>query len=186
MNIFNKILLTSFISASLILTACTEKKNTDSTQKSADAQPSISSGNWQVKASELSSMNDADIKADLTQLNLIVNQSNRQATQLKDEAQSVAQDPEKLKAILSQSNDIQKQTQEQIMGLTLKSAEVQNIRTQMIDSLMISQKLFELSTATGFNMTAPSDEFKQLAQRSMATQQKISAELDALNKQYAQ
>ena len=186
MNIFNKILLTSFISASLILTACTEKKTTDSTQKSAEAQPSVSSGNWQAKASELSSINGTDIKADLTQLNLIVNQSNHQATQLRDEAQSLAQDPDKLKAVLSQSNDIQKQTQEQIMGLMLKSAEVQDIRTQMIDSLMISQKLFELSTATGFNMTAPSDEFKQLAQRSMATQQKISAELDALNRQYAQ
>lgn len=185
MNIFNKILITSFISSSLILTACTDKKTTDSTQKIAEAEPPIASGNWQDKNAELSSANATDIKADLAQLNQIVNQSNSQTTQLRNEAQSAAQDPKKLKAVLGKSNDIQKQTQEKIMGLTLKSSEVQNIRTQMIDSLMTSQKLFELSTATSFNMTTPSEEFKQLAQRSMVIQQKISAGLDALNKQYA-
>ena len=68
------------------------------------------------------------------------------------------------------------------MALNLKRAEVQNIRTQMIDNLITSNKLFELSNAPTFNIAAPDAEFKQLSQRSMAIQQKISIELDALNK----
>ncbi len=36
-----------------------------------------------------------------------------------------------------------------------------------------------------FNMTVPNEEFKQLTQRSIAIQQKIAIELDALNTQYS-
>ena len=56
----------------------------------------------------------------------------------------------------------------------------------MIDNLITSNKLFELSNAPTFNIAAPDAEFKQLSQRSMAIQQKFSIELDALNKQYSQ
>ena len=72
-----------------------------------------------------------------------------------------------------------------MMGLNLKSQEVQNILTQMIDNLMTANKLFDLSMASDFNMTAPSEEFKQLTQRSMAIQQKIAMELNTLNTQYS-
>ena len=70
------------------------------------------------------------------------------------------------------------------MALNLKSSEVQSLRTQMIDNLITSQKMYTLSTAPDFNANAPSDEFKQLGKRSMALQQKVSAEMDALNQHY--
>ena len=44
--------------------------------------------------------------------------------------------------------------------------------------------MYTLSTAPDFNANVPSDEFKQLGKRSMALQQKISAEMDALNQHY--
>ena len=72
------------------------------------------------------------------------------------------------------------------MAMNLKSAEVQNIRTQMIDNLLTSEKLYDISTASNFNMQAPTEEFIQLSQRSVAIQQKLGSELNALNAQYAQ
>ena len=121
----------------------------------------------------------------MIQLNQIINHSNIKAIELRDEASKAKNAPDKIKKILVKSHDIQAEVQQQIMGLNLKSQEVQNIRTQMIDNLMTASKLFDLSMASDFNMTSPSEDFKQLTQRSMAIQQKIAMKLDALNTQYS-
>ncbi len=185
MHIFNKILFTSILSSSILLIGCSDKKsNTEQNQQTKESSSTSSTGNWQAKASELSSANAMDIKSDLAQLNQITNQSNSQALQLREQAQAAASDPQKLKEVLSHSNDIQKEFQQKLMGLQLKSSEIQNIRTQMIDNLLTSQKLYELSTVPNFDMKAPSKEFKQLSMRTIAIQQKVGAELDGLNKQY--
>lgn len=185
MNIFNKVLLTSLISSSILLTACSDKKNNTEQSKSSE-QSTSTQGNWQAKSSELSSANTNDIKSDLTQLNKITNSANSKGLALREEAQNAANDPAKVKDVLAKSQAIQKELQQEIMGLNLKSAEVQNIRTQMIDNLLTSEKLYELSTAANFNLSAPTPEFTQLSQRSMAIQQKIGTELNELNSKYAQ
>lgn len=174
------------ISSSLLFIGCSDKKsNTEQNQQTQKTDTTSSTGNWQAKNSELSTANATDIKSDLAQLNKITNQSNSQALQLREQAQSVASDPQKLKVVLNRSNDIQKEFQQKLMGLQLKSSEVQNIRTQMIDNLLTSQKLYEFSTAPNFDMKVPNEEFKQLSMRTIAIQQKVSTELDVLNKQYS-
>lgn len=171
-----------------MLTACSDKnKASDTAQKTeTSASSSVNEGNWKTKASELSSANAVDIKSDLAQINPITNRANSKAIALQDEVKSMAQDPEKLKQLLTKSQDIQQELHQQILALHLKSAEVQNIRTSMIDNLMTSSQLFELSKVPNFNLSAPSDEFKQLSKRSQALQNKIGSDLNALNQQYAQ
>lgn len=187
MNIMNKLFLVPLATLILTTTACSDKKNTstNSAKTTETTTNNTAQGNWKAKANELSSANATDIKADLIQLNQIINHSNIKAIELRDEASKAKNAPDKIKKILVKSHDIQAEVQQQIMGLNLKSQEVQNIRTQMIDNLMTASKLFDLSMASDFNMTSPSEDFKQLTQRSMAIQQKIAMKLDALNTQYS-
>lgn len=167
------------LTAAILMTAGCDKK------PSAEAAAETS-GNWQIKADSLSKANPADIKADLTLLNEVTNTTNADALALRDEVLKAGTDQEKIKDVLSKSNDLQEKVKEKIMAMNLKSAEVQNIRTQMIDNLMTSEKLYDISTASNFNMQAPTEEFIQLSQRSVAIQQKLGSELNALNAQYAQ
>lgn len=143
-------------------------------------------GNWQTKPAELSSNTSADIQADLAALNQITNSVNSKAVALRDEMQTIANDPAKMSEALKKTNDLQEQVKTEIMALHLKSAEVQAIRTDMIDNLMTANQLYIHSTAADFNPAAPSKEVQQLTQRSLAIQQKISTELNALNQKYAQ
>lgn len=185
MKTITKLILIPMTTALLMLNACSDKNKPSDTAQSTESSSS-KEGNWKAKPSELSTANATDIKSDLAQLNQITSQANSKAVALQDEAKSMAQDPEKLKEILAKSQVIQQDMHQHILGLNLKSAEVQNIRVQMIDNLMTSSRLFELSKAAGFNLSTPSDEFKQLAQRSQALQHKIGTELNTLNQQYAQ
>ena len=201
MKMMQKWIWIPLTAAVLMSSACTDKKNTpaESTQASSPATSSTttpaanttttatatdSQGNWQAKPAELSSANAADIKADLTLLNQSMQAPNTQALQLIEESKQAANDPAKLKQLMEKSNDIQKQIHQTIMGLNLKSSEVQSIRTQMIDNLMTTQKLYELSSVPSFNMHAPTEEVQQLSQRSMAIQQKIATELSTLTQKY--
>ena len=187
--------------AVLMSSACTDKKNTSpetppasspatsstttpATNTATTATATDSQGNWQAKPAELSSANAADIKADLTLLNQSLQASNAQTMQLVEDSKKAANDPAKLKQLMEKSNDLQKVIHQAIMELNLKSSEVQSIRTQMIDNLMTTQKLYELSSVPGFNMHAPTEEVQQLSQRSVAMQQKIATELSALMQKY--
>jgi hypothetical protein len=182
----HKIVFTALISCNLIFTACSDKTTDTMQNKVMEGTPATTAqGNWRTKASELTSANPIEIKADLAQLNQVVNHANTQALQLRAEIQSsTKQQPEKIKQILLKSNEIQKDVQQQIMALNFKSREVQSIRTQMIDNLIMTQKMYALSTSANFDVNTPNDEFKQLAERSVALQQKISTEMEALNRQY--
>jgi hypothetical protein len=168
MNITNKVLFSCLISSCLMFAACSEQKADIAQNKTSETTSSATTqGNWKSKATELSTANATEITTDLAQLNQIVNHANTQALQLRAELQSAALQPEKRQQILLKANDIQAKTQQQIMALNLKSSE-----------------MYTLSTAPDFNANVPSDEFKQLGKRSMALQQKISAEMDALNQHY--
>ena len=186
MKLPHKLFCITLSTLAFSLAACSDKKpsNTDH-QASPTQDTATAQGNWQAKANTLSTANASDIKSDLTALNQTTNKANSAALKLRDDAQKAANDPEKIKHVLKESNDLQNDLQKQIMNLNLKSSEVQNIRTQMIDNLMTSNQLYALSTRPDFSLDAPSEEFMQLSKRSMAMQQKIGADLDALNAKYA-
>lgn len=197
MTTTKKLILCPLTALCLFMSACSDNKapteQTSTTASQAvEAQTTTTNsnttvqGNWQTKPAELSSNTSADIQADLAALNQITNSVNSKAVALRDEMQTIANDPAKMSEALKKTNDLQEQVKTEIMALHLKSAEVQAIRTDMIDNLMTANQLYIHSTAADFNPAAPSKEVQQLTQRSLAIQQKISTELNALNQKYAQ
>ena len=62
------------------------------------------------------------------------------------------------------------------MGLQLKSSEVQNIRTQMIDNLLTSQKLYELSKMDGALMV--SENLRKISYANIQLQPKATIHTD--------
>lgn len=179
------VLFIGLFSAGLLsLTACGDKAATqDAGTASAVVQ---SKGNWQAKAADLSTDNAADIKADLAALNPIVNQSNEKGIAIIKEVRAAQNDQAKVKTLLGQSMSTQIETEQKLLDLNLKSAEVQGIRTQMIDSAFTAKKLFEMLNKPTFDMAKPDAEFQALTKRSMAIQQRIGLELNALNQKHPQ
>ncbi|MDQ8953980.1 hypothetical protein RFH42_13585 [Acinetobacter rudis] len=195
MIITKKFILFPLTALSLLISACSDNKapSTTSIQTSSEVQQNTQSkthtsttqGNWQTKPSELSSNNKSDIQSDLTALNQIINSINTRSIELRKNIQTTTNDSTKMQETLKKVNNLHEQVKIEIMSLHLNSAEVQKIRTQIIDNLMTASQLYTLSTAADFNPAAPSKEFQQLTQRSTAIQQKVSTELNALNQQYA-
>ncbi len=176
-------LLLAVISAGLLtLTACGDKA--DSTKNGTASEVVESSGNWKAKPSELSSANASDIKADLAVLNPIVNQSNEKGIAILKEIQQAKDDQAKIKTLVAKSMKIQFDNEQQILNLNLKSSEVQSIRIQMIDSTATAKQLFDMFNQPSFDMKNPDAQFQALSKRSMAIQQRIGLELDALNQKH--
>ena len=181
------------IAVVLGLAACSDKNN-DKNKVNENKEPSITvatasnpsnEGNWKVKPDQLSSANAPDIKSDLGQLEKIINAANSKGVELRNEMQNAAQDPNKVQEILAKTQQIQSETQQEILALNLKSAEVQNVRVQMLDNLSTATQLQDLSKQPGFSLSSPSEEFKQLSKRSMVQQQKIGDDLNQLKQKYA-
>lgn len=173
---------------SLFIAACSDNKtpaeqNTQST--ATEIKTETAQGNWKTKPAELSSNVAADIQADLTAINQITNSMNSRAVSLRKQAENQIKDPTKISETFKSAHDLQEHMKTQIMTLNLKSAEVQQLRIDMLDNLMTANQLYQLSTATDFNPQAPSETVKQLALRSAAIEQKIATELDTLNQKYA-
>lgn len=161
-----------FISISLILSSCTE-----TTTKQI-------SGNWEIKASELSQANPQYIKTDLAQLNPIIKSVDTKTNELANQLIITATDPEKFEQVLIEFDKLQKDMQQKMMQLNLKSSEVQNIRRQMIESVFLSERLSKLTQKSNFDITAPDEEYKKRFKQLQDMREMARAELDALNKQY--
>lgn len=102
MNTIKKLSLIFLSASTLILMACSDKKpaSVSATTDTSSTTSNTTQGNWQAKASELASANTTDIKADLASINTVINSSNTNALELRNAAQQVKTDPEKLKEIM--------------------------------------------------------------------------------------
>ena len=92
--------------------------------------------------------------------------------------------PNVIRWFLDKSQKIQQKGAQDLMDLTLKSSEVQVLRTKMIENLTLTYHMYELSNQPDFQIEKPSDELKKLALRSQTLQQEISTELQRLNSEY--
>ena len=167
----------------LLLLAGCDNEDTKS-KDTASVSTSVQSGNWQIKPGKLSSANDEDIKADLALLNPVINKSNSENSRLLTEINKVKNDPEKIKDILLKNFENQSAIEDEIMGLTFKSGELQDIRTQIISNIMLTKKMYDAVKKPDFDLTKPGDEFKKLSAQSFQIQQQIGMALDKLNQEY--
>lgn len=173
----------------LAISACSDKpaeqnkKINDMT--TASEVMTQTSGNWQANADELSTQNKVDIQSDLLKLNQIVNAMNSRSVSLRNEIIAAKSNKEKINEILAESHDLQKKELEEFMQLDLKSAEVQAIRVQMIENLLLTQKMFELSNQENFNIERPTAEFKSLSLQSQKLQYTIGKKLNQLNNEFS-
>lgn len=173
MKNLNKILYVTFISLSLFLSSCS-----DNVVKNA-------SGNWQVKASELSHANPQYIKSDLAKFNPIIESVDMQAHELAKQLEITATNLEKFEQVVVKFGNLQDEMQQKMMQLNLKSSEVQNIRRQMINQIFFSKKLHQLTLSPGFDISSPDENYKKHFKQSEDMREKARAELDDLNKQYS-
>lgn len=144
------------------------------------------SGNWQVKPETLTSGRAEDIKADLSQLNPVLNKSNEESIRLLNEIDKVRNDREKVKTILIENFKNQSDIEQNILSMTFKSAEVQIIRIQILSNIQLARKIYGIVGTSGFDIASPGDEFKQLSAKSFQLQQLIGRALDDLNQKYGQ
>ncbi|NNP72278.1 hypothetical protein A7P53_07335 [Acinetobacter defluvii] len=185
MKIHNKLFYIIMTALIFSFVACSDTKETDSHTKTTQTQEIQNpQGNWQVKGDYLSTANKHDIKTDLAQLTLISQAYNRKVLKMHEDVKTAGNNPEKIKQILVETNTIRDYFKQKYITLHLKSSEVQNIRTLIIDNFMISEQFYTLSMQADFNMNTTNDEFKQLSKRSKALQQKIDTELEGLNAKY--
>lgn len=143
-----------------------------------------SKGNLQAEKSEFSIQNKADIREDLVELNSIVDDMNSKSLVLREEIVNANKDPMKIDKILLKSNDIHQQGFRDLMSLTLKSSEINEIRIKIIDNLIISQKMFELSNEPNFKIGSPTAEFKSLSLQSQKLQLEVGKKLNRLNNKF--
>ncbi|HDU8611441.1 TPA: hypothetical protein RG697_003081 [Morganella morganii] len=144
------------------------------------------SGNWQVKPETLTSGRAEDIKADLSQLNPVLNKSNEESIRLLNEIDKVRNDREKVKTILIENFKNQSDIEQNILSMTFKSAEVQIIRIQILSNIQLARKIYGIVGTSGFDIASPGDEFKQLSAKSFQMQQQIGRALDDLNQKHGQ
>ena len=167
-----KITYCFIIGINLILSSCTETKKKNN------------SGNWEIKATELSHANHQHIKTDLAQFNLIIKSVDTKTNELGNQLIITATDPEKFELVLVEFDKLQKDMQQKMMQLKLKSSEVQNIRRQMIESVFLSEQLYKLTQKPNFDITAPDEGYKKRFKQLQDMREMARAEFDALNKQY--
>ncbi|OBU11925.1 hypothetical protein [Morganella psychrotolerans] len=168
----------------LLLLAGCDNEDTKPKDTASSVSASVQAGNWQVKPGKLSSANAEDIKADLALLNAIINKSNSENSRLLAEINKVKNDAEKVKEILLKNFENQSAIEGEIMRLTFKSGEVQDIRTQIISNIMLTKRMYDAVKKPDFDLTNSGDEFKQLSAQSFQMQQQIGMALDKLNQEY--
>lgn len=168
----------------LFISACSDNKSTLTENTKNTENPAVAQGNWQAKKETLSTNDATDIQADLAALTQITNHANSEGLKLRTAVNNAINDPQQMQTLFKSGSELQRKTKDQIMALNLKSAEVQNIRTLMIDNLMTTGKMYDLALGQDFDIKKPSAEFVQLSQRSIQMQNKISTDLDQLTAQY--
>lgn len=168
----------------LLVTGC--DNSSAEVPENVPAAEQAKSGNRQVKPETLTSGRAEDIKADLSQLNPVLNKSNEESSRLLNEINKVRNDREKVKDILIENFKNQTDIEQGILAMTFKSAEVQTIRIQILSNIQMARKIYGIIGTPGFDISNPGDEFKQLSAKSFQMQQLISLALDDLNQKYDQ
>lgn len=168
----------------LLLTGC--DNGSAEVPGNVPAAEQAKSGNWQVKPETLTSGRAEDIKADLSQLNPVLNKSNEESIRLLNEIDKVRNDREKVKASLIENFKNQSDIEQNILSMTFKSAEVQTIRIQILSNIQLARKIYGIAGTSGFDIASPGDEFKQLSAKSFQMQQQIGRALNDLNQKYGQ
>jgi hypothetical protein len=172
----------------LAISACsdkpTEHNKTISDMETASEVTTPASDHLPEKNSELSGQNKLDIQSDLAKLNQIVDAMNSRSVLLRNEIIAAKSNKERIAEILAESHEFQKTELEELTNLDLKSSEVEAIRTQMIDNLLLTQKMFELSNQQNFNIESPTAEFKSLSLQSQKLQYAIAKKLNQLNNEF--
>lgn len=168
-----KILLVTF--PLLALAACDDGKTPTS--------PAV--GNLTAKAESLSAQNDADIRADLTALNAIINPANSKAVAFKDALLRAGQRGDKaaMNSLMQQSKALLETTNQSLTALNMKSREVQEVRINILQGNMLAIKLHDFYL-NGDLSAESQKEISRLQKQSITLLQSVGARLDALNAQY--
>lgn len=150
------------------------------------AKPSGLEGNFTAKQETLSSNNKADIKADLTALNAIINASNSSALKMREELLKAAKNKDQaaLKKIIESTTGSIQKTNEQLMGLTINSKEIQDLRAKIVAGNQTAAQLVELTKKGSKLSEQERKEMALLQKQSMAMQAEYGPLLDKLNKEY--
>ncbi|MEM8060126.1 hypothetical protein Q4R27_15855 [Morganella morganii subsp. sibonii] len=172
-----KKIVISALASLLLLSGCDNAKT--------EAVTTSGEGNFAAQKETLSSQNEADVRTDLLAINSVVNASNSKASELNNElvAASKNRDSSAVKAIIGRSKELLESTNNSLLGLKIKSQEIQEIRLGIYQGNMISIKFYEL-----YSKENPSDKDKEemelLKKQMVALQKSIGGKLDQLNSQY--
>lgn len=160
----------------LVLVGCDEKNT---------VKQNVAEGNFTAKQEVLSSNNKADIKADLTALNAIVNASNDAAVEMKNEMLNTAQkqDPKALAAVLENAKANMDKANQQLVALNIKSKEIQDIRVRMVAGNKMATQLIEMSKKGAALSDEERNELMLLQKKSVAMQMDVGQQLDKFNKE---
>lgn len=169
---------TGFVVATLILAlvGCDEKNV---------VKQDVSEGNFTAKQETLSSNNKADIKADLTVLNAVVNASNDAAVKMRRDMQNAAQrqDQNVLKTTLENAKANIDKTNQQLIVLNIKSKEIQSIRVRIVAGNKMAAQLIEMSKKGANLSDEERNELMLLQKKSVAMQMDVGQEIDKYNKE---
>lgn len=133
----------------------------------------------------MSSNNKADIKADLTALNAIVNASNDAAVKMKNEMLNAAQKQDKkaLEALLENAKANMEKANQQLVALNIKSKEIQGIRVKIVAGNKMATQLIEMSKKGASLSDEERNEVMLLQKQSVAMQMDVGQQLDKFNKE---
>ncbi len=151
-----------------------------------NAANNASIGNFSAKQETLSSASAADIKADLAELNSVINSANSEAVSMREELMKANSNNDKnaATAVLKRSQNLQESTNAKLIALTLKSQEVQGLRLKIVEGNM---KAIEMAKIASKDTLSDADrkELSELGKQSVALQMQAGTQLNELNSQYS-
>ncbi|PVZ88995.1 hypothetical protein C9426_05705 [Serratia sp. S1B] len=167
-----------FATVLLALVGCDDKNAASST--------SSSGGNFAAKPETLSSDNKTDIKSDLDALNSIMNASNSAAMKLREDIVNAAKnkDMDALKKAYETGKANIEKINEQLLALTVKSKEIQDIRVKIYAGNKIAADLIDLAKKGADLSEDDKKQMMLLQKQSVAMQADYGQKLDKLNAEY--
>lgn len=167
-----KLLLASLCMASVALTACDKKPNEAATT-STDNQPVAT----QATVS-LSKDVAADIKSDLTQIQTLSTNKAKEALEFQNEVTQAAQKNDKaaLEGIVEKMKSYTENFNKELDALTLKSSEVDAVRSKMKEANNLGVELSE----AGLKNPPDMNEINALQKKATEMQQALLTEMQTL------
>lgn len=171
-----KIVISAFTCV-LLLAGCDNANN--------ETTPVSGAGNFSAKKETLSLQNEADIRADLSEVNPVINGSNTKSVELGREliAASKNNDNVKINDIFGRTKVLLEATNKSLLALNIKSQEVQEIRLGIYQGNMLSIKFYDLFVKEN-KTDKETEELNLLKKQMMALQTSIGGKLNQLNSQY--